>query len=539
MSARGATLVACLNEGATRVESSKVAIRSGSESMSYGDLLRGARAFAATLAGAGVGRGARVGLWMDKSPACVQAIVGTLLAGAAYVPIDPKAPWRRCRAIALDCEFAALVVDTPRLPVLGEFLEGQSTRLVFVDDRVAGEPGKPTLLPAGPRLVRFEEALRNEAVPLPEPSPADVAYILYTSGSTGTPKGVVHTHASGLAFVRWVQDTFHVTPEDVFSSHAPFHFDLSISDLFASLGTGARLQLVSSTEAMLAPYLVRAVAEWGITVWYSVPSILVQMLDRGNLGKKSFPDLRVLLFAGEVFPTPQLRRLRAALPGARLCNLFGPTETNVCTWWEVPAALPPGDAPIPIGRACEHMETFVLDDEGREVGEGVEGTLWARDGNVMRGYWNDAERTARTLRPDPRGRPGLAYCTGDRVRRSADGSYEFLGRRDHMVKTRGYRVDLGEVESALASHPELLEAVVVPLPDLTLGSRLVAVAVPRSGCAPEVAELRAHCRRLLPGYMVPEQIVLREELPRTSTGKADRTAIRGEFDANVLREGGA
>lgn len=533
------TLVDLLREGAGKAGGSKVALRSGAESLSYGELLRGAEGLAATLRAAGVGPGDRVGLWMDKTPACVQALAGTLLAGAAYVPIDPKAPWRRCRALALDCDFAAIFVDLPRLPHLEAFLEGQSPKLVVVDDAVRGEPTRPIVLPAGPTFERLASAVEVAPVPLPALKPGDVAYILYTSGSTGTPKGVVHTHASGLAFVNWVQETFEITGSDVFSSHAPFHFDLSISDLFAALGSGCRLQLVSSTEAMLAPYLVKAIGEWGVTVWYSVPSILVQMLDRGELENHGLPTLRVLLFAGEVFPTPQLRRLRAAVPGARLCNLFGPTETNVCTWWEVPAALPPGDRPIPIGHACAHMATFVLDDEGREVGAGVEGTLWARDGNVMAGYWNDAERTARTLRPDPRGRPGVAYCTGDRVRQGADGAYEFLGRRDHLVKTRGYRVDLGEVESALASHPDTLESVVIPLPHPALGNRLVAVVVPRAGRTPDVAALRGHCRQYLPAYMVPELIELRAELPRTSTGKADRAALRAELEANTGMKGEA
>jgi amino acid adenylation domain-containing protein len=452
-----------------------------------------------------------------------------MAAGAAYVPLDPRAPWRRGRLIAADCGLAGLVVDQPHLPDLPSLLEGLSPRLVLVEAPEASI--EATREAAGGRLPlrALAGALAAPAAGLPAPGPDDLAYILYTSGSTGVPKGVAHTHGSGLAFARWVIDRFGTRADDVFSSHAPFHFDLSISDLYAAFGSGAPVRLISAAEGMLAPYLVKMIPEWGITVWYSVPSILIAMLDAGRLEERGLGRVRLLFFAGEVFPTPQLRRLRRALPGVALYNLFGPTETNVCTYYEVPSDLADGhDAPIPIGRACEHMETFVLDDDGREAGAGVEGTLWARGGNLMRGYWNDPERTAATLRPDPRGRPGLAYCTGDRVVLRPDGDYEFRGRRDHMVKIRGYRVELGEIESALAAHPDVLEAVAVPLPDPATGNRIVALVVARAGSVLDDAALRRTCGRLLPLYMIPERIEARPSLPRTSTGKIDRAALRAE-----------
>ena len=521
------SLVQMIRRGAAMAPA-KVAVRSSSGELTFAELVDGAGRVGTALADAGVGRGDRVGIWMDKTPACVQVVIGTMMAGAAYVPLDPKAPWRRCHAILEDCGVAAVFADGARLAQLPYLLEGLSPRLLVVD----GPPAAVTAEAEAPALsletVTLADVLGKPGRDLEDPGLDDLAYILYTSGSTGTPKGVVHTHRSGADFVRWVRDTYGITADDVFSSHAPFHFDLSISDLYASLGAGASVRLISSLEAMLPPYLVKGVADWGITVWYSVPSILISMLETGGLETAGFGRVRILFFAGEVFPTAQLRRLRAALPHVRLANLFGPTETNVCTYYDVPADIPEGK-PIPIGRTCGNLESFVLDDEGREVGEGIEGTLWVRGGNLMSGYWNDPERTAATLKPDPRGRAGVAYCTGDRVRLQPDGDYEFLGRRDHMVKIRGFRVDTGEVEAALAAHPGTLEAVVVAIPDEQSGNRLAASVVARSGSTVEVKELRAFCAERLPVYMVPEFIEVIDAMPRTSTGKADRSTLSAEW----------
>lgn len=526
----GETLVELLEAGARRADEQKVAVADADGALRYGALHAGARGIAARLAAAGVGRGARVGLWMDKTPACVQALIGTLYAGAAYVPLDPRSPWQRCRTIALDGALAAVIVDAAHLDRLPSVLESQAPALVLVHGVSAASAAE-----AAPRLrvERLEDAAASRAVALAPPAPEDLAYVLYTSGSTGVPKGVAHTHRSGAAFVRWVLERFAIEPDDVFSSHAPFHFDLSISDLFAPLAAGGSIRLLSATEGMIAPYLVSGLDRWGITIWYSVPSVLVSMLESGGLERQPPRALRTLFFAGEVFPIAQLRRLRRALPSVRLANLFGPTETNVCTYHEVAADIPDDQLlPVPIGAACEHLETFVLGDDGREISEpGVEGTLWAKGGNLMLGYWNDPVKTAEVLAPDPRGRPGLACNTGDRVKILPAGGYEYRGRRDHMVKTRGYRVELGEIEAVLAAHPAVREAIAIPLPDVSIGTRIVASVVPRAGATVDARALRTFLGGRVPNYMVPAAIDVREEdLPRTSTGKADRTVLRREWE---------
>jgi acyl-coenzyme A synthetase/AMP-(fatty) acid ligase len=293
-----------------------------------------------------------------------------------------------------------------------------------------------------------------------------------------------------------------------------------------TLSAGASVRLLTSMEAMMAPWQVRQLAGWGLTFWYSVPSALVAMLEQGGLSAAHWPSARVILFAGEVFPTPALRRLRRALPGPRLVNLYGPTETNVCTWYEVGDLPDTQTAPIPIGRVCENLHGAVLDDALREVARGAEGDLWIGGGNLLTAYWNDPALTARRLKPDPRpGREGLLYHTGDRVREGDDGHLVFLGRRDHMVKVRGYRVELGEVESALHGYDGVAEVAVVALPDPEAGQRLEAWVVSKPGRPLDEGGLRVFLKDRLPLYMLPARIRPLDALPRTSTGKIDRVTL--------------
>jgi acyl-coenzyme A synthetase/AMP-(fatty) acid ligase len=232
-----------------------------------------------------------------------------------------------------------------------------------------------------------------------------------------------------------------------------------------------------------------------------------------------------VLFAGEVFPTKYLRRLMKLLPHVRFSNLYGPTETNVCTWYDVPP-LPEADDPIPIGHAIEGDEVFAVTEDGRVAADGEAGELYVRGATVMAGYWADPDKTGRVLVPNPvsGSRPGLVYRTGDLVRRRADGEYLFLGRRDAQVKTRGYRVELGEIESAIYAHPAVEECAVVAVPDELVTNRIKAFVVARHRLGEP--ELAAFCLQRIPRYMVPETVEFRSSLPKTSTGKVDRQALR-------------
>ena len=357
--------------------------------------------------------------------------------------------------------------------------------------------------------------------------PSNLAYILYTSGSTGKPKGVMLSHANATCFVDWCSESFAPTAADRFSSHAPFHFDLSIFDIYVSLLHGGEIVLFGEDIAKQPTAMAEAIAERQISVWYSTPSVLRLLVEFGQLERYDWSALGLVLFAGEVFPIKHLRAIMAAWPAPRYFNLYGPTETNVCTYFEVPSEVPADrEAPYPIGSVCENDRGMVVDEGDREVSRGEEGELLIAGGTVMRGYWNLPERTASAFHVDDTGERW--YRTGDLVREEADGTLIFIGRRDRMVKRRGYRVELGEIESALYRHPDVVEAAVVALPDED-GVRIEAHVSRADGGKGSIIEMKTFCSKEIPLYMIPDRFVFRPSLPKTSTDKIDYQALaRGD-----------
>jgi amino acid adenylation domain-containing protein len=512
-----------LTETAAR-HGARAALVMDSRTITYSELEAESNRFARSLTRNGVGRGDRVALWLPKSIETVVAIYGIMKAGAAYVPIDPGAPQARMSYIARDCSVAGLVTLRDRAPAVKTAFEGGAPMKTvwYADARDAEAPAIGSV--AGIAWQELSDE-RTDSIDCPAGG-NDLAYILYTSGSTGEPKGVMLSHRNALSFVNWAGDTFAISAEDRLANHAPFHFDLSVFDLYVGTRAGATVFPVSSRIAAFPAAIAKQWSEQKLTVWYTTPSTLVLMLTRGGLAMADVSALRLLLFAGEVFPVKYLRSLMDLAPQARFANLYGPTETNVCTWYDV-SSPPGGNTPVPIGQACSNCELYILDEALKPVSDECAGELWVSGGTVMQGYWGRPERTSQTLR-SIEVQPGLtvrAYNTGDLVRRRPDGNLEFLGRRDHQIKTRGYRVELGEIESVLHCHPGVGEAVVLALPDETIGHRLVAVVVVKQMAQVSKAELQQHCADTLPRYMVPGTVKFRPSLPRTSSGKVDRQAL--------------
>jgi amino acid adenylation domain-containing protein len=526
-----------LSESAARLPDQE-AVRFQGHALSYRQLDRVTNQVARALQAAGVRRGDRVGIYVHKSLASVIAVFGIMKAGAVYVPLDPKAPPKRLAYIARNCDVQLLLTSPDKLPRLAEFYtEGAPIHTVIL---MEDKESPATALPESTCVVTWRQlqAYSDGRLPSPGTTETDLAYILYTSGSTGDPKGVMISHRTILTFVNWACATFELNASDRVTSHAPLHFDLSTFDLYATIKAGGTVVLVPEQHSVFPIRLVGLLQDEQITVTYMVPSIYSLMVNHGNLAGHDLARLRLILFAGEVFPIKYLRELVKAIPHAAYYNLYGPTETNVCTYYEVQAKdLEPDRAqPVPIGIACENMEVFAVAADGKLVTEpGQEGELWARGSCVAQGYWGDPEKTARGFVPNVY-QPHfseIAYRTGDVVTLDEDGvNWRYVGRRDHMIKSRGYRIELGEIEAALYGHNGVSEAAVVAVPDDLVGNRIKAFVVPVAGNHLSDKELQVFCRQQLPQYMVPEAIYFCDELPKTSTGKVNRTLLLGQAEKN-------
>jgi amino acid adenylation domain-containing protein len=519
----GSLLWHSLTEAAER-NPERVALVDASATLCYGEVERRSTRLAHLLWEHGVRRGDRVGLYLPKSVDAIVGIYGILKAGAAYVPLDPFAPPARLGYIAHNCGIRHLLSGRRRMSQWGALIAAGAPleAIVILDGpRDDLEPPHPAVRLLGAESVEAQPDTRLAATAISQ----DLAYILYTSGSTGQPKGVMISHHNALAFVRWCQSYFQPVADDVFSNHAPLHFDLTILDIYVAAMAGAAMVVVPHDASLFPRKLAAFVEEHAITIWYSVPSILTMLALHGNLAPGRLPSLRHVIFAGEVFPTKHLRTFMRLLPHAALTNLYGPTETNVCTYYRVPPLPEDMSEPIPIGRAIDDVECFAITEDGRLAGAGEVGELQVRGHTVAYGYWGDAEKTARTFVTSPVGpAPDRTYRTGDLVRPTESGDFIFLGRKDHQIKSRGYRIEIGDVEAAICAHPDVVECAVIPIPDELIGNRITAVVAARDGVL-TAADLTRHCDGLLPKYMIPEAFAFRTVLPRTSTGKVDRQAL--------------
>ncbi|HUN39738.1 MAG TPA: amino acid adenylation domain-containing protein [Acetobacteraceae bacterium] len=487
---------------ADRCADAQPAVGFGDTMLSYAELRCATAATASVLRRAGVRPGDRVAICLPKSIGALTAILGTLSIGAAYMPLNHNLPSAQMRSILNDLLPRVVVTDAATAATLArEPLPG--LHMLLTEPAVAVPSGDLHTHPGtSPELA----------------SPEDLAAILYTSGTTGEPKGIMLSHQNMISFVDWAAETFRVSAADRVTSHAPFNFDLSVFDIFATFRRHATLHLLDDSVVRFPGAIREVLASAGITIWYSVPTALAQLQERRAW--KGLDALRTVLFAGEVFPTPVLRSVMADLPQAEFANLYGPTETNVCTWYRIPGPPEAEFNSLPIGRPCAHYEVTLRDDRGRLVGPGAVGEICVTGPGVMLGYWRRPELTA-TSRIG--GRAG-SYRTGDLGCWRDDGILILLGRRDQRVKVRGYRIELRALETVLTAHPAVREAVVVATPDAT-GGRLVAFLSPR-GDAADAPDPRDFVAARLAPYYMPDRFEWLSELPHTPNGKADRSALR-------------
>ncbi len=473
-----------------------VALVDGERTLSFSQLNAAAEALARRLLSRGVGLEDRVALLLERSEAFVVSMLATLKVGAAFVPVDPGLPEARIAFLLEDAGIKAVLSLRP----LASKLPSEVTP-VWVDE--AEPPGECTFPPL---------------------SPDRLAYVLYTSGSTGQPKGVMVPHAAIANRMQWIQSAYPLDTSDAVLLKAPLSFDVSVSELFWPLTSGARL-VVAPPGAQRDPELLAQVVEQqGITVLHFVPSLLQLFLEAHELPRRG-RGLRHVLCGGEAL-TPELKARFFQRLTARLHQLYGPTEASIDATAFTCDPLH-SEAHIPIGQATANVRVYVLDQALQPVPPGVVGELFLAGAGVSRGYLGQPALTAQSFLPDPWGASGARmYRTGDLGRWRTDGLLEFAGRVDQQVKVRGMRIELGEVEAVLSTHPGVESCAVIARSDGLAGVRLVAhVATHSEELSRRLLEEHAH--RFLPAALVPSAWVLSPSLPLTPNGKVDRQALQG------------
>jgi amino acid adenylation domain-containing protein len=498
------------------------AMRFNKTGLTYAGLVRRADNLARLLVDQGVKRRDRVGIYLNKSLESAVAIYGILKAGAAYVPLDPLAPPARLAYVVRDCGIRCLVAQEARLDALRQ-IAASAPGL----ECVVGVGSQPDL---NLRAFTWEEVYSLPGGPASQVGAVehDLAYIMYTSGSTGKPKGMMHTHYSGLSYAKMAAHTYSVTHADILSNHSPLHFDMSTFDYFSGPLAGATTVIIPEAYTKLPASLSRLIEDERMTIWYSVPFALIQLLLRGALPGRDLSSLRWVLFGGEPFPPGHLRDLMKLLPGARFSNVYGPAEVNQCTYYHVPPLPEDASEPVPIGRIWDGSEALVVGEDDRPVPPGEEGELLVRTPTMMRGYWGRPDLNERAFyrREVFENYEDVFYRTGDLVQLQPDGNYRFLGRKDRQIKTRGYRVELDEIENLLSSHPQVEENAVYALPDREGSHTIEAAVLLRVGARASEEDFRAYLVKLLPTYAVPARTHILQEFPRTTSGKIDRRALR-------------
>jgi amino acid adenylation domain-containing protein len=495
-----------------RLRPNDTAVSQMGRTLDYSQLVGRAFAFARMLRSRGVGSGDRVALVAPKSIEALVATVGASLAGSVFIPCDPRIPPERLVRVLCDCDPKVVVSTSATIDRIHQVDSGFLASLAHVC--VIGACSLPN-------AMEYEFASTRDSFEIDAVPDEQAAYILYTSGTTGDPKGVVHSHLSALSFVSWAIATFHLQGDSVIANHAQWSFDLSVLDLWASLSSGARIELVPPEFALRPKEFVRRLEDWGVTHFYSVPSMIGLLESDGSLRERQLPHLKQLLYAGEPFAIPRLRAVMECLPQALIYNLFGPTETNVCLFYKIPS-LPEHDAHhVPIGKACEHLTVELLDENGHATPASEEGEICVAGPSVLTEYFRLPVETAGSFFTadqflDARRR----YRTGDRASIDNHGLFWFHGRRDRLVKRRGFRIELGEIEAVVNAEPNVMEACAYAV---RVGDeiRIHVATVLRPGGSATPLSLKIHCGRSLPPYMVPDAIALLDELPRTANGKVD------------------
>jgi len=499
----------------------KDAYRYMSASLSYEDLYVKAKLLATLLLQLDVKKGDRVGIYMNRCLESFIAVYGITIAGGVFVPLDPTAPKERTRFLINDCNISHLLTVPSQSRAIAALTEAP-TQLKTI---IGLEKELPIKTIAWSKV--FERDINQDV--FPRILGKDLAYIMYTSGSTGLPKGIMHTHNSCIAYAKGSKDVYSINASDIVASHAPLHFDISTFAYFTAPLAKATTVILSDAHTKLPASLSQLMEKEKISIWYSAPQALIQLLSKGLLEEKDLSSLRWVLFGGEVFPNKYLKPLIELWSQAHFSNVYGPAEVNQCTYFNIDKNYTL-QKDLPLGVVWENTDYRILDTNDKEVEKGESGVLAIRSETMMLGYWNNKELTEKSLYkelilPDY---DHVFFKTGDVVKENSNVDLVFIGRNDRQIKIRGYRVELDEIEAQLLKHNNVREAVAYSEKNKTDSGDTITSVVLLHEIDTEDDEkvLKGHCFLHLPKYAIPEHIYIMKEFPRTTSDKVDRNKIK-------------
>lgn len=499
----------------------KEAFRCGNKAVTYGELLLEMNQVSNLLLQLGVKKGDRIGVYLNRSLASAIAIYGIMNAGAAYVPLDPHAPASRTAFLIEDCQIAHLITNGAQRRQLAHLMEYKPKPL----KSIIGSKGDWEI-----DTYSWEE-VKSQPTTAPNVRilASDLAYIMYTSGSTGQPKGIMHSHYSGLSYAKLSATLYQLNETDCVANHAPLHFDISTLGYFTAPLVGATTVIIPDAYTKMPVSLAQLMEKEQITVWYSVPLALVQLVTNNLLEKHNYSSIRWVLFGGEPFPIKYLHALVNAWPQATFSNVYGPAEVNQCTFYNFSKTLEV-ETTVPLGDVWDNTDYLILNQQDQPVPKGEVGELLIRSATRMMGYWNQPKLTEKSyFKRKSVGQESVFYRTGDLVKLNAQDQLLFLGRKDRQVKLRGYRIELDEVEAIFSSHKAIKEVAIFTLRDEKEELQIAGLVVVHEEANTEVKALQDFAAQYLPKYAVPQLIYFSETIPRISTGKTNYLQLTKEY----------
>ncbi|CAK2508424.1 amino acid adenylation domain-containing protein [Vibrio lentus] len=506
-------------EESSRLFPNKIAIQyndlHNQETITYQSLDKFTNKYSQYIRSLGTFKQEAVAIFMPKKISAIKAMFSILKSGNVYVPLDINSPKSRLNSIVESAKIRIIIVNNDSLHLSAQlFSELKNVKIINIDEEIS--------------LSDIDTLTPRQAISV------DLAYILFTSGSTGVPKGVMIPHKAINDYIEWCVETYQLSSSDEIANHAPLYFDNSTFDIYTAMKVGATLHLVPDSINQMVPSLIPWLEESKISVFFCVPSVLSMLKQTRRVRPSILLNLKQLLCAGEVLPPQVLRTWMQCLPHVRFVNMYGPTEITVDCTYHIFDEIPDEQTKhLPIGKARDNMELFVLTDEGELTqASGERGELVVRGESVSYGYLaNDLQTKSSFIQnPEHNLYPDKLYRTGDVVEIDKEHVFYFIGRKDSQVKYLGHRIELGEIEATITSLKEISEAVVIFIPKVdSLEDTL--------GCLVKLKEefdFELICNRIresLPKYMNPNKVILfSDEFPRTPNGKYDRAKISIFFD---------